>query len=212
LAALRGKEAARPVVLGAGEGAFLYLLGPAIRDHVGHLRLVTADRASVLEGVASRELDVGVIAGPEGDEPPLPSRKLTRVGSMLVVPRGHALAARKRVGAEDLRGLALVVPPAARPHRIALERMLAERNVPWTVAVEASGWELAIHFAGLGLGVAVVNACCRLPRGVVGIPFTGLPTIEYRVVQARGAAVSDRTRTLITDLVHHANAWKASVP
>src|SRR5690606_31456434 len=110
-------------------------------------------------GVASRELDIGVIAGPEGDTPPLPSRKLTRVGSMLVVQRGHPLASRKRVGPDDLRNMALVVPPAGRPHRIALARLLDDRRVPWTVAVEASGWELAIHFAGLGLGVTVVNAC-----------------------------------------------------
>ncbi len=208
LAAVRGREAERPIVLGAGAGAFLYLIGPAIRAHLAHLRVATMSRAEVLEGIASRTVDVGVIAGPEGEAAPPHSRRLTKVGSTLVVPRGHALAGRKRVGPDDLRDEALVVPPADRPHRVALGQLLAAQRVTWRVAVEASSWELAIHFASLGLGVAVVNACCHLPRSVVGIPFTGLPMIEYRLLRATGATETPRVRALVDDLLRQADAWK----
>jgi DNA-binding transcriptional LysR family regulator len=36
----------------------------------------------------------------------------------------------------------------------------------WSVAVEATGWELMLQFARVGLGIAVVNDFCTVPRGL----------------------------------------------
>lgn len=58
--------------------------------------------------------------------------------------------------------------------------------MPWTVAVEASGRDLMLSFVQLGTGAAVVNAYCRLPRGLRGIPIADLPTLRPHVFHRRG--------------------------
>lgn len=211
LATLRGESAERPAVLAAGEGAFLYLLGPAIRKHGAPLRLLTKDHDAAREAVLSGEADAGVIASSEGAaeaKAGLVSRVLTRVGSLLVVPADHPLAKRRTARLRDLRGARLIVPPAGRPHREAIGRALSQAEVDWQVAVEASGWELAVHFAGLGIGLTIVNACCRLPASLRGIPLTGLPTVEYRVIHTQRGLERPRTRALVDTLHSSANAWR----
>ena len=54
------------------------------------------------------------------------------------------------------------------------------------VALEADGWELMMHFVQLGLGATVVNGCCRIPRGCVGVPFVDLAPSRYYLLRRRG--------------------------
>ena len=98
---------------------------------------------------------------------------------VLVVPRGHPLADRSSVGLADLGGLDLVLPPADRPHRRALDRALLAAGVSTAVRAEADGWGLLVHFAALGLGATVVNGCVELPPELVAVPVTDLPTVRY---------------------------------
>ena len=79
----------------------------------------------------------------------------------------------------DLSGLALIVPPAGRPHRRALDRALTDAGTSWQVAAEADGWDLLVHLASLGIGAAIVNGCVGLPAGLTAVPVTGLPAISY---------------------------------
>jgi DNA-binding transcriptional LysR family regulator len=73
----------------------------------------------------------------------------------------------------------LLVPPAGRPHRRALDRALGEAGVGWRVAAEVDGWDLLVHFAHLGLGATIVNGCVRLPSGLCGVPVEDLPEVRY---------------------------------
>lgn len=66
----------------------------------------------------------------------------------------------------------------------------------WSVAVEATGWELMIQFARYGLGITVVNDFCPVPRGFVGVPFGGVPKVSYSVITRRVAS-SDPRDTLV---------------
>lgn len=204
LAELRG-EAEAPVVLAAGEGAYLYLLGPALRAHRAPMRLLTRDRDGMLDAVRSGVADLGVAAldrTPEG----LTGHVLTSVEPMLVVPHGHRLATRKRVRFEDLRGERLVLPPEGRPHRVAVEDAFRRARVPLEIAIEATGWELTIHFVALGMGLAIVNGCCRLPRTLRGKPIEGLAGVEYRVVHPRHPRPP--VLALVDALRTHAESWR----
>lgn len=204
LAELRG-EASAPVVLAAGEGAYLYLLGPALRAHRAPMRLLTRDRDGMLEAVRSGVADLGVAAldrTPEG----LVSHSLTSVEPMLVVPHTHRLASRKRVKFEDLRVERLVLPPEGRPHRVAVEDAFRRARVPLEIAIEATGWELTIHFVALGMGLAIVNGCVRLPRTLRGKPIEGLAGVEYRVVHAKHPRPP--VQALVEALRTHAETWR----
>jgi DNA-binding transcriptional LysR family regulator len=60
-----------------------------------------------------------------------------------------------------------------------LERSMRAARVPWTVAVEAEGWPLTIHFVALGVGVTVVSGCVTPSAGLVTVPITDLPEVTY---------------------------------
>jgi DNA-binding transcriptional LysR family regulator len=204
------RETTQSVVLAAGEGAFLYLLGPGIRAHLSNrrhaLQLMTADGVSAVEAVRSGRAHLG-IACLDAMPRDLEVEPFTRVGQSLVLPRKHPLAARRSVRLKDLNGADLIVPPSGRPHRIMLSQMLQSAQVPWQAAVEASGWELMLHLVKLGMGLAVVNACCRIPAGVVARPIPELPALQY-VIFMRKEGVVGAAKTLMDTLLAHADAWK----
>lgn len=207
---LLGRRSEEPVVLAAGEGSYLYLLGEGIRRHLsggsGALRLVTADGASALEDVRSGQAHLGV-ASLEVAPHDLAVSPFTRVGQVLAVPNGHPLASRKTVQLKDLDDAELIVPPSGRPHRMMLSQMLQSAQVDWRVATEATGWEVMLHLVRLGIGLSIVNACCRVPEGVVTRPLPELPALQFYLFCSKGR-LSKAATTLKQDLLAHADDWK----
>ena len=139
----------------------------------------------------------------------LDARLLADVGQALVMPAAHPLAGKRSVRLADLAGARLVVPGPDRPHRAALARALLEAGVAWEVAVEASGWELMLRFVDLGVGLAVVNACCRIPEGLVAKPLPDLPRQRYHVLLRRGARAQGAAETLARMLVDGTAPWRS---
>ena len=212
---LRMHEGHRPVVLCAGEGAFLYLLDDAIQSFLAGrsapLRLLTRDRDGTIEAVQSGEAHLGVVSvdtAPEG----LEVERLTEMDPILIVRADHPLAHKRTVRLADLAGERLIVPGPGRPHRAMLSQALLTAAVPWEVAVEASGWELMIHFVTIGAGIAVVNGCCRLPAGLVSKPMPELPRRSYDLVRRPGTAADGPTAQLRRTLLESADAWKRRTP
>ncbi len=209
---LRVGESLQPVVLAAGEGSFLYLLGPAIRAFTGAarspLRLLTRDLEATLAAVRSGEAHLGV-APVDGEQQGLSVERLTEVAQVLAVPAAHPLARRRSVKLRDLEGARLIVPPEGRPHRAAIAAALLAAGVTWEPAVEANGWEPMLHFVALGVGLSIVNACCRLPRGLVARPLPELPRRTYSMIRRRDAGSSGAIAMLRKALLAHADAWRS---
>jgi LysR family transcriptional regulator, low CO2-responsive transcriptional regulator len=165
----------------AGRGAFRWVIGDAIRriSAEGHrVQVITADRDAALAAVAVGQADVAVV----GYDPPprqVPAAEIAAYPQILVVDAAHPLAGKETVGLADLAGLDLVVPPPHRPHRKALERALLDAGVPWQPCAEADGWDLLVHFAGLGIGATIVNGCVGVPDGLAAVPVRDLPTVRY---------------------------------
>jgi DNA-binding transcriptional LysR family regulator len=82
----------------------------------------------------------------------------------------------------DLEGERLVLPPPGRPQRAALDAALAARGVQIVVGAIAGGWDLVLHLVGLGVGIAIVNGCVKVPRGLVTRPLRELPRIGYAAI------------------------------
>jgi DNA-binding transcriptional LysR family regulator len=185
----------RPLVLMAGSGAYLYLLGDPIRRFLAkgrELQLRTGDARETLAAVREGTADLGVTAltVPPDD---LDSVLLAQYPQTLITRPGHRLADRRSVRLKDLQDEALVVPPKDRPHRQQLERSMLDQGIRWSVAVEAEGWELLIHFVRLGIGPAVVNGSVRTTGAVRKIPIKDLPPVRYYVVARtdRGGRVDE---------------------
>jgi DNA-binding transcriptional LysR family regulator len=185
---LRGESASGPVVLAAGQGAFVYLLGPAIRRFPKSrwpLRLLTLTGPETIAAVREARAQLGVIAT---DDPPgdLASERLRAVGQQVVVPSSHRLASRRSLRPADLADEPIVVAPHGSPHRAMLARLLREGGHELRVAVEATGWDLTLQFVRYGVGIAVVNDFCPAPAGTVTIPLAGAPSVTYQLVSRPG--------------------------
>ncbi|MGI5168398.1 LysR family transcriptional regulator [Spirillospora sp. CA-253888] len=202
LAEMRGAGAERVPTLAAGEGAFLYLLGETVRTSSPRPRLINADRSRTLAAVRTGRADLGV-AVLDVLPTDLEATLLATYPQTLVLPEDHPLAARPSLSLHDLAGASLVVPPPHGPHRIMLERALRAAEVPWTIAVEASGWPLILHFAALGVGMAVVNGCVRPPEGLAQREITGLPPVPYYAVHLASRRDDPLVETLLTSIRSH---------
>lgn len=185
---LHGRPTDQPVVLSAGAGAYQYLLGDAIRafarSGAAPIRLVTHDRDQTVRAVQRGESHLGVAVlehTPDG----VATERLIDVGAALVMPKSHRLAKKRGLTLKDLQGERLIVPPEGRPHRATLSRALMSARVPWEPAIEASGWDLLMHFARLELGVAVVNAFCTPPAGCVKRALPAIPKVSYFLLRGR---------------------------
>lgn len=212
---LRGEAAGaeRRVVLAAGAGALLHVLGEGIRafsrTYDGRFDIVTADAGVAVEAVTSGTAHVGVMAV-EATRAAAPvalvAHHITDVGQLLVVPRAHRLAKKRRAVLADLEGERLVMPPAGRPQRVALDAALAARGVRVTASAQATGWELTLRLVELGAGLAVVNASVRIPRGLVARPLAELPRLRY-VALTRPRPRAD-VAALVRALSDHGDAWR----
>ncbi|HQP35251.1 MAG TPA: LysR family transcriptional regulator [Polyangiaceae bacterium] len=202
---VRGQSSTGPVTVASGEGAFLYLLGPAIRRFPKErwpLRLLTASGPETVEAIRESRAHLGVV-GAAGAPQDLAATPLRTIGQKVLLPPGHRLARRRKLRPADLSADRLVVAPAGRPHRAMLDQLFRSAGCALQVAVEASGWELMIHFARLGVGIAVVNDFCPVPRGMVGVRLMGAPDVTYYLVERDGIAGPGvkAMRQLIVDTV-----------
>ncbi|WP_305785614.1 LysR family transcriptional regulator [Symbioplanes lichenis] len=192
--------ASRPVVLAAGHAAYLHILGDAVRSTLtarpGSLRLLHTHRHDMLDAVRAGRAHLGVSAL---DVLPadLTVAKIASYPQVLLTPADHHLATRRSITLADLDGADLVVPPPTRPHRANLERALRGADVHWNVAVETEGWPLMIHFASLGVGLAIVTGCVTAPHGLSAIRIRDLPPITYYAVHRDGALRDSRTQELL---------------
>lgn len=182
---LKGQGPSQPVTLSAGAGAYLYLLGPALKEFressTAPLHLLTADRTQTLEDLKTGRAQIGVTVLPS-PHATLKSRLLCSIPSTLVVPKTHHLARRKKLSLENLAELPLIVPSRGKPFREVLESFFSKHEVPLKVAMEANGWQLMLHFAALGFGATIVNGCCRIPENCRRIELPDLPKAHYFVL------------------------------
>ncbi len=170
-----------PVTIAAGAGTYSYVISQAMRvliDRLVVLRLLTTDRDATIKAVRNGGADVGVTVVND-DLPDLAVTKLAEYPQMAVMAAGHPLARRRSVKLVDLAETDLILPPPRRPLRESIDRALSTVSRTARVVAEAEGWAQMLHFAGLGIGVCVVNGCVRLDDGLVGRPVDDLPSVAY---------------------------------
>jgi len=195
LARIRGEQVTDTLIIAAGEGALLYLLGDAIQ-RFGRVRILNRNREGTIDAIRTGEAHAGVTtldSIPTG----LAVTELVNSRQVVVMPARHRLARRKEIAPSDLESESLIVPPSGRPHRDAISRLLLDAGVSWNIAAEAEGWPVMIELARRKLGLAIVNDICTLPAGVVARPLRGMPATRYYIVQPKGAR-SEAARTFVT--------------
>jgi LysR family transcriptional regulator, low CO2-responsive transcriptional regulator len=204
---LHGRDTIEPVTLSAGEGCFLYLLGPAVQATDHPLRLITADLAATIDALRTGRAAVGV-ASTDAVPAGLTLTPLTEIPMAVLIPAGHPLTGSGPLALKALEGARLIVPPADRPHRQAIAGALAQAGVSWEVAVEAGGWELMRRFVSMGIGLAIVNGFCPPPEGGCARPLPELRPRRYAILRRPGVP-SAAVAKLLAALQAHAEDWRA---
>ena len=136
------------------------------RRHPG-VQITVEDTGSraMAEQVRAGALDLAFV-GLFADQVPdgLVHRALAVEPLVAVVPRGHPLAGRGRVGVAALAGEAFVaVRPESGLH-VQVDAAFARAGVPLAVAFALDSSEAVVRYVGLGLGVAVVPASAAADR------------------------------------------------
>jgi LysR family transcriptional regulator, low CO2-responsive transcriptional regulator len=196
VAELRGDAPAHAVTLAAGEGAYLFLLGPALARFTGaRIDLLTLGARATLDALRSGGAQLGVAVldvVPRG----IAAEPLVTTPLCVALPARHPLTRAKQIALADLRGARWILPPEGQLHRDLVSRAIARHGESPTHPIEADGWPLMLQFVALGLGVAIVNGTCTPPKGVAIRPVPELGHVTYRLLHRASATLSPEATRL----------------
>lgn len=213
VASLQGDVCEAPLRIAAGEGTFLFLLGDALARAARQRVRFTAqvlEGSEIEDAVVGGQADLGV--GPLSRIPPaLDAFRFARAHVALALPKTHPLLSKKTLRLRDLRETPLVLPPRGKPMREMLEKEARAESVALTVACEARHWPLALQFAKLGIGAAVVNDLCEAPRGLVLRRIEGLAAQDYWCF-VRAERVRDETKVDLVEALREAATGRRTGP
>jgi DNA-binding transcriptional LysR family regulator len=143
-----------PVRLVAGRGVWTRVLpayGSWIRAEA--LQPVVADGPRAEAAVHEGRAELGVTVAPDPER--FDHHPLQTVGTVVLAPPGQDPA--------DLSRARWILPAHGRPHRLAMEAWLADRDLPIRVAATCDDWDVMVEWVALGIGWAAVNS--HVPSG-----------------------------------------------
>lgn len=151
----------RRVALGTTDTLACHLLPPVLgefrKKYPGvDLRIETRPSPVIAERVAARALDVGIITLPI--KTALSTEILVPHEDVVITPRDHPLATRKRIRFEDLAEHPLILLDRTTGTRAFIESELRELGLEPRVAMETTSVEVLIRLVELGFGASVVPA------------------------------------------------------
>ena len=158
------RQSRGPVRIGAGEGGALYLLPESIRrlrQRYPEVEVVVRNQPNheTVALLRAGELDFGLRALASAP-PDLDYRPCLAFDRVLITPRAHPLLKVRRLTLEMLAVQPFVMPwPQANARRV-VESQFAAKGLRYRVILEAGGWEVVKRYVSLGVGIAVVPACC----------------------------------------------------
>ncbi|NIE87461.1 MULTISPECIES: LysR substrate-binding domain-containing protein [unclassified Burkholderia] len=129
---------------------------------------------------SSSSCDIGFATTPP-EVVEVTSVDLYRLPGVCALPAGHALAARERIVAADLRGERLILPSYADDTRASVDRVLRQAEALQVPAIETPYGATICALVARGLGVGVVNPLAieeTNPARIVFRPFA--PEILFR--------------------------------
>ena len=145
-----------------------------------------ADRVVQLEGLASRRIDVGLVALP-ASAPGLRVEMIVEGEAVCLLPEAHPLAAQDMLDPPALAGQRFIRLNEPRLLQSMTDAAFDRMGLARTVAVAVNSTPLMISCVAEGLGLAITHRMSTfvLPQGVVARPFR--PTISFAYAALRRA-------------------------
>jgi LysR family hydrogen peroxide-inducible transcriptional activator len=147
--------------------------------------------ATLVADLVRGELDAIVISPPVEAAPPLQLRPLFEDEFLLALPRGHRLAARRRVKLADLRDEAMILLGDAHCLRGQALELCRRAGYAPRIAIQSAQLDTVLGLVEAGLGLSLVPASAR-------------PTLRHRNVQFRPLGPERASRQIVLAWLHPA--------
>lgn len=165
--------------LAAPVGLINALIAPACQMLAAELRglRLAVDVMSyrdTVDAVALGRVDLGLVKGPL-EHPAIIAEPLMSVGTQVILPGTHPLAAQAQISPADLAGVPLILLGRSRPFRVEVEDALRRAGVTPNVVIETQAVNAACSFVAQGMGLTLANALMarsELRDGLVARTFT----------------------------------------
>ena len=183
------------------------LLGPYARAYPGiRIELAVENRDAVVQRLERGSVELAAMMLPP-EHLPLHRWPFLSNPLVAVAPLAHPLASRKRLKLAQLLDQPLLVREAGSGTRLALERLLAERQLQWPPRMALGSNEAIKHAVRAGLGLAVLSRHTLAPNpaddGLAVLPVGGFPLRRmWHLVWRKDRALSLPARALLDDLRH----------
>jgi DNA-binding transcriptional LysR family regulator len=148
----------------------LYHLFPAkVQEYINkfpqvELTLLDRPQDKVIQLVRDGDVDIGLVM--ESSVPAdLMAIRWKRVDTVLMVPAGHPLTAKKRITIKQIAAYPLILPPRERSYRGRkdLEAHFQKAGLNYRVVMESSNVELTSVYVEMGLGISLATVVRDLP-------------------------------------------------
>ena len=207
---VRGLDAGE-LNIAANSSTILYLL-PKIVEHFRsqhpdvHLVLHNVTGKDGLSLLRSDAVDLAV--GSMLDVPTdLSYAPVYSFDPMLIMAKGHPLAALKAIKLEDLSPHGLILPPKRLTTWRLVDLVFQQRRVPYTVALEVGGWEVIKQYVAMGMGISIITSICMTDADHDRLASRSLsewfPSRSYGVVVRKGKYLSPQARAFIELIQPH---------
>ncbi|MGF1645050.1 MAG: LysR family transcriptional regulator [Thiotrichales bacterium] len=202
-AASLGKIEEGELSIAAGQSTGLYVLPRYLQDFKQrfpkiHLRLHNVTGQGGMKMLHADDVDLAIgplLQVPEG----IVYKPFMSFDSFLITPLDHPLAALETVSLADISPYGLILPPRNLSTWRMVDTVFRQHSVPYTVAMEAGGWEIVKKYVELGLGISLVTeVCLNGNERIHKVPLRHLfPSRHYGVIVRKGKFFTPQAKEFI---------------
>lgn len=158
-------------------------------------------RLDVEEGVESAQFDFGVTTLPTNRQG-IEVEKIFTADGVCVLPKGHPLANKSKIVAEDLAGLPFISMNSGSLLRYQTDELFGRLGIHRILNVEAPSTLLATNLVAKGLGVSIVHSFIASAYGeqIISKPFLPRIRYEYGLLFPAGQTRSQITNAFVEAL------------
>ncbi|MEZ5448585.1 MAG: LysR family transcriptional regulator [Thiolinea sp.] len=119
--------------------------------------------------------------------------------SILIVARDHPLADKTEISLEDISPYGLILPPKNQSTWRMVDTVFRQHEIPYSVSMEAGGWEIVKKYVEMGVGVSIVTDVCLTGKEhIIGIPLDNyFPSRNYGLIVRRGKFFTPQAKRFI---------------
>jgi DNA-binding transcriptional LysR family regulator len=203
---VRGNLESGKVVVAAGESTIMYILPKLIASFRERYPKIQVELRNVTgrDGLAMiRQDEVDFAVGSILDIPSdITYNPLYTFDPALIMPRGHALAKKRRIRMKDIAPYGLILPPRRLTTWRMVDRIFQKHGIPFNVVLEVGGWEVIKRYVELDFGISITTGICLRREDPLEVRNMSeyFPKRSYGIVERRGKHLSLAARAFLEEM------------